>query len=59
MTRLKYVRAHQYSITPEEQILLDKLTQGEKAAFLQLWELHRDYLYHRCVNWMGGIRFDA
>lgn len=59
MARLKYSNANQYSSALEEQILLDKLIKGEQTAFWQLWELYRDYLYYRCLNWMGGNHFDA
>ncbi|NET55972.1 MAG: RNA polymerase sigma factor [Symploca sp. SIO2E6] len=42
-----------------EQLLLENLVQGDDKAFWQLWELYQDYLYHRCLNWMGGNRFQA
>ncbi len=47
------------SVASEEQILLNKLAQGDRDAFWQLWESYQDYLYHRCRAWMGGNQDDA
>ena len=48
-------------ITPEteEQRLLNRLAQGDRHAFWSLWESYRNYLYHRCLVWMGGNHDDA
>ncbi|MDJ0597940.1 MAG: RNA polymerase sigma factor [Crocosphaera sp.] len=48
-------------ITPEteEQRLLKRLAQGDRNAFWSLWESYRNYLYHRCLVWMGGNHDDA
>lgn len=43
----------------EEKILFNKLAQGDRQAFWQLWKLHQDYLYHRCRVWMNGNHDDA
>ena len=43
----------------EEQLLLKRLSQGERSIFWQLWHQHRDYLYYRCLGWMGGNYNDA
>lgn len=52
-------RIKKVSILSEEEILLNKLAQGDADAFWQLWESYRDYLYHRCRVWMGGSHDDA
>lgn len=59
MICLKDPRVKKVSIVSEEQFLLNKLIQGDSNAFWQLWELYRDYLYHRCRAWMGGNHDDA
>jgi RNA polymerase sigma-70 factor (ECF subfamily) len=43
----------------EEQILLGRLSQAERSTFWQLWGQHQDYLYRRCLTWMGGNHEDA
>lgn len=43
----------------EEQKLLNRLAQGDRNAFWSLWESYRNYLYHRCLVWMGGNYDDA
>lgn len=43
----------------EEKRLLASLSQGNRAAFWILWNLHQDYLYSRCLSWMGGNPSDA
>ncbi|NEP12823.1 MAG: RNA polymerase sigma factor [Symploca sp. SIO2C1] len=50
---------HKMKTTSSEQLLLENLAQGDDTAFWQLWELYEDYLYHRCLSWMGGNRFQA
>jgi len=54
MVCLNHALTHKSLKVLEEKILLDQLAQGDRDAFWQLWELHRDYLYHRCRVWMGG-----
>ncbi|MEM9506146.1 MAG: RNA polymerase sigma factor [Cyanobacteria bacterium P01_E01_bin.35] len=48
-------------IIPEtkEQILLTRVAQGDRRAFWSLWESYQNYLYHRCLVWMGGNHDDA
>lgn len=43
----------------EEKRLLTRLAQGDRQVFWSLWELYRNYLYHRCLVWMGGNHDDA
>ncbi|MDJ0620637.1 MAG: RNA polymerase sigma factor [Calothrix sp. MO_192.B10] len=43
----------------EEQLLLERFFQGERNTFWLLWQQHRDYLYFRCLSWMGGNYNDA
>jgi len=38
----------------EETNLLKRLSRGEQKAFWSLWLPHQDYLYFRCITWMGG-----
>ncbi|NEO42845.1 MAG: RNA polymerase sigma factor [Moorea sp. SIO4A3] len=39
--------------------LLEKLSDGDSSAFWPLWENYKDYLYHRCLSWMGGNTTEA
>ncbi|NEO80986.1 MAG: sigma-70 family RNA polymerase sigma factor [Moorea sp. SIO4G3] len=39
--------------------LLEKLSDGDSSAFWPLWEHYKDYLYNRCLSWMGGNRSQA
>ena len=59
MVHINNYRSDNASAALEERILLNKLAQGDRDAFWQLWELHRDYLTHRCQVWMGGNHDDA
>jgi RNA polymerase sigma factor (sigma-70 family) len=43
----------------EEQILLQRISQGHHSAFWQIWSNYQNYLYHRCVGWMGGNYIEA
>ena len=43
----------------EEQRLLKRLAQGDRQVFWQLWKSYQNYLYHRCLAWMGGNHDDA
>ncbi|MBV6623034.1 MAG: RNA polymerase sigma factor [Rivularia sp. (in: Bacteria)] len=43
----------------EEKLLLERFSSGEMSAFWQLWQQHRDYLYSRCLGWMGNNYYDA
>jgi len=42
-----------------EQDLLNRLSEGEIDAFWKLWQSHQNYLYHRCIGWMGGDKTEA
>lgn len=42
-----------------ESILLERLVQGDRSAFWDIWILYQDYLYHRSLVWMGGNQDDA
>lgn len=52
---------NQSSITTklQEQFLLTRLDQGDFSVFWQLWQPHQNYLYSRCLGWMGGNHIDA
>lgn len=39
--------------------LLEKLSDGDSSAFWPLWEHYKEYLYHRCLSWMGGNTTEA
>ncbi|MEH2014201.1 RNA polymerase sigma factor [Nostoc sp.] len=43
---------------PAKQIRLQGLS-GSDRDFWHLWEQYQDYLYSRCLQWMGGNRHDA
>lgn len=40
----------------EEKLLLQRLSEGDRAAFWLLWNQHQAYLYRRCLGWTGGNR---
>lgn len=42
-----------------EQQLLDRVAAGDMAALWPLWERYHDYLYDRCLQWMGGDPTEA
>ncbi|MEH2322363.1 MAG: sigma-70 family RNA polymerase sigma factor [Nostoc sp.] len=44
---------------PIKEIRLQDLSVSDYSYFWQLWEQYRDYLYSRCLQWMGGNRHDA
>lgn len=44
---------------PPKEIRLHDLSGSDYTYFWQLWEQYRDYLYSRCLQWMGGNRHDA
>jgi len=43
----------------EEQLLLKHLSQGDDTAFWTIWGRYQNYLYSRCLTWMGGNHTDA
>lgn len=43
----------------DEHDLLTSIYQGNHNAFWELWLLHQDYLYHRCLSWMDGNHTEA
>ncbi|HEX8558379.1 MAG TPA: sigma-70 family RNA polymerase sigma factor [Pyrinomonadaceae bacterium] len=43
----------------EGRLLLGRLAEGDAAAFWEVWDLHRDYLFSICLREMGGMRADA
>jgi RNA polymerase sigma factor (sigma-70 family) len=43
----------------DECILLQRLSEGDRAAFWLLWNQHQAYLYRRCLGWTGGNRTHA
>jgi RNA polymerase sigma-70 factor (ECF subfamily) len=42
-----------------EKLLLENFSQGSLTAFWQFWQLHQEYLYYRCKNWIGGNSTEA
>ncbi|MEH2253843.1 RNA polymerase sigma factor [Nostoc sp.] len=44
---------------PAKQIRLQGLSGSDSTYFWHLWEQYRDYLYSRCLQWMGGNCHDA
>ncbi|MDQ3812877.1 MAG: RNA polymerase sigma factor [Armatimonadota bacterium] len=42
-----------------ERILLQRLAQGDSAAFWNFWELYHRDLYRCCLHWMNGNHADA
>ena len=59
MVCLQYSTSDDFIVVSDEQILLNKLAQGNRNAFWKLWELHQDYFYCRCRTWMGGNHEEA
>ena len=59
MVCLRHSSVNNLSVVSEEKILLNKLAQGNRDAFWQLWESYQDYLYYRCRAWMGGNHDEA
>ncbi|MEQ8962699.1 MAG: RNA polymerase sigma factor [Coleofasciculus sp. C2-GNP5-27] len=56
---ISFNKVEKKTVFEEEQILLKRLSQGDKTAFWQLWTQHQDYLKRCCLNWMGGNPIDA
>lgn len=42
-----------------DNILLQQIHQGDKSAFWQLWNQHKDYLYKHCLRWMNNNYTEA
>ncbi|GBF82089.1 RNA polymerase sigma factor [Aphanothece sacrum] len=45
--------------TLRQQILLDRIYQGDQSAFWELWNKHKDYLYAYCLRQMKHNTADA
>lgn len=43
----------------EHVVVVDPASAALAAAFWAVWLKHRDYLYKRCVRWLGGNHEDA
>ncbi len=43
----------------ETKLLLNRLAEGDHAAFWPLWEQHKKHLYTICLNQMKGMHNDA
>jgi len=43
----------------KEKLASENFSQGSLTAFWQFWELHQEYLYYRCRNWIGGNPTEA
>ena len=42
-----------------EQLLLKRISNGDKSAFWQLWDKHTEYLYYKCLKLMNDNIDDA
>lgn len=42
-----------------EQLLLERISNGDTSAFWQLWNQHKEYLYYQCLKWMDHNIDDA
>lgn len=43
----------------DEQLLLQRLAQGDRLAFWSIWMPYQEEFFARCLHWMGGNREDA
>lgn len=48
-----------HRLEEKAQGLLRHVADGDSAAFWEVWNIHRNYLYSICFREMGGIRADA
>jgi RNA polymerase sigma factor (sigma-70 family) len=44
---------------PDERVLLQRLAQGDRAAFWEIWATYREQRFSNCLYWMDGSREDA
>ncbi|NEN89190.1 MAG: RNA polymerase sigma factor [Okeania sp. SIO3H1] len=62
-TEYNYLISNAKKVKTETELdknnLLKRISLGEQTAFWQLWLLYQDYLYGRCITWMGGDRIHA
>jgi RNA polymerase sigma factor (sigma-70 family) len=42
-----------------EKIIVRVFFQGNLTDFWYFWQLHKQYLYHCCKNWIGGNPYEA
>lgn len=56
---LKDSEAAPHGPEEQEQGLLRRLADGDAAAFWDVWNIHRNYLYSICLREMRGVRADA
>jgi RNA polymerase sigma factor (sigma-70 family) len=48
------------ALEDDEHLLLQRLAQGDRAAFWGIWERYRPILFSQyCLRWMGGNREEA
>jgi RNA polymerase sigma-70 factor (ECF subfamily) len=43
----------------DEQLLLQRLAQGDRLAFWGIWMSYQEEFFSRCLHWMGGNRAEA
>ena len=43
----------------DEQLLLQRLAQGDQLAFWAIWMPYQEEFFSRCLHWMRGNREDA
>lgn len=43
----------------DERVLLQRLAQGDRAAFWEIWATYREQLFANCLYWMNGSREEA
>ena len=43
----------------DEQVLLQRLAEGDKLAFWAIWMRYQQEFYAHCLRWMGGDREEA
>jgi RNA polymerase sigma-70 factor (ECF subfamily) len=42
----------QHQLDIDEEVLLVRLSQGDRTAFWQLWIRYQQHIYYRCHTWM-------
>lgn len=43
----------------DERVLLQRLAQGDRAAFWEIWATYKEQLFSNCLYWMDGSREEA
>lgn len=53
------IKNRKYLTVNTEEMLLEKINQGDQSAFWELWDQHKSYLYIHCLRWMNNNPMDA